>query len=98
MRELFSESQELVEENLDGNGFRRLAAALVPISLGDGAGGALVDASAAVHAFACIDDGDVIAGDGVLGADVDACTACDTLGSVNCNHFGCLCNRSDECI
>ncbi len=56
-------------------------------SLGDGAGGALVDAGAAVDAFAGIDDRDVLAGDSALGADVHACTACDTLGSVDCNHL-----------
>ena len=53
----------------------------------DGAGGALVDAGAAVDAFAGIDDRDVLAGDSALGADVHACTACDTLGSVDCNHL-----------
>ena len=57
------------------------------VSLGDGAGGALVDAGTAVDAFAGVDDSDVLAGDGTLRADVNACTACDTLGSVHCNHY-----------
>ena len=56
-------------------------------SLGDRRGGALVDASAAVDALAGIDDSDVIAGDSSLRADVDACSACNTLRSVNCNHM-----------
>lgn len=56
-------------------------------SLGDCRGGALVDASAAVDALAGIDDSDVIAGDSSLRADVDACSACNTLRSVNCNHM-----------
>lgn len=56
------------------------------ISLGDGGGGALVDAGTAVDALAGVDDSDVVAGDGSLGADVHACSACDTLRCVNCNH------------
>ena len=56
-------------------------------SLGDAAGGALVDAGAAVDAFASVDDCDVLAGDSALGADVHACSACDTLRSVDCNHL-----------
>lgn len=52
-------------------------------SLDDSAGGALVDAGAAVAAFSGIDNCDVIAGDCGLRADVDACSACDTLGLVD---------------
>lgn len=51
-----------------------------PRSLGDGSGGALVDAGAAVDALAGVDDSDVLDRDGSLGADVGACTACDALG------------------
>ena len=62
-------------------GFRREAG-----SLGDSAGRALVDAGTAVDAFSSIDDGDVVAGDSALGADVDASAASNTLGFVDCNH------------
>ena len=48
--------------------------------LDDGAGGALVDACAALAAFGCIDNCDVVAGDCGLRANIDACSACDTLG------------------
>ena len=56
------------------------------ISAGDGAGGALVDASCAVNAFSSVDDCDVVAGDSSLGADVDASAARNTLRLVD---FGC---------
>ena len=58
----------------------------LPKSLGDGGGRALVDASAAVDALAGVDDSDVLAGDGSLGADVHTCSACNTFRSVDCNH------------
>ena len=60
-------------------------------SVGDAAGGALVDAGAAVDALAGVDDCDVLAGDGALGADVDTCSTCYTLGSIDgcchCNYL-----------
>ena len=56
-------------------------------SLNDSAGGALVDASTAVAALGCIDNCDVIAGDGGLRANIDACSACDTIGLFDRNHF-----------
>jgi hypothetical protein len=56
-------------------------------SLDDSARGALVDASTAVAALGCIDNCDVIAGDGGLRANVDACSACDTIGLFDRNHF-----------
>ena len=62
----------------------------------ESAGGALVDAGSTVAALGGVDDRDVLAGDGVLGADVDACTACDALGSVNCNHSDYLAPKSDD--
>jgi hypothetical protein len=49
--------------------------------------GALVDASAAVNAFGSVDDGDVVNSDGVVGADVSAGSASDTLRLFYCNHF-----------
>ena len=62
-----------------------------PIRLrGDAAGRALVDAGAAVGALGGVDDGDILAGDGVLGADVNACTACDALSSVDRGHLNYL--------
>ena len=48
--------------------------------LDDSAGGTLIDACAALAAFGSIDHCDVIAGDGGLRADIDACTACNTFG------------------
>lgn len=53
----------------------------------DGGRGALVDACATVDALSGIDDSDVIAGDCALGADIDACSACDTLGLFNGYHY-----------
>ena len=49
-------------------------------SVDDCRGGALVDTCAAVDAFGSVDDCDVIAGDSSLGAYVDACSTCNTLG------------------
>ena len=60
------------------------------VSCRDAAGGALVDAGSAVAALGGVDHGDILAGDGVLGADIDACTACDALGSVDCCHLNYL--------
>lgn len=57
---------------------------------GDAAGGALVYAGAAVGALGGVDDGDILAGDGVLGTDVDACTARDALSSVDRGHLNYL--------
>lgn len=69
-------------------------AGAIPISVGDAARGALVDAGATVDAFAGVDDCDVLAGDGSLRADVNACSACDTLRSVYAScHFNDLWNR-----
>ncbi len=58
-------------------------------SLGDAAGGALVDAGTAVDAFAGVNDSDVLDGQGALGADVDASAASHALGSVdgNCHLY-----------
>ena len=56
-------------------------------SLGDGAGGALVDAGTAVDALGSIDDSDVVAGDGTLGAHIDASSTADTLGLFDCYHL-----------
>ena len=53
----------------------------------DCCGGALVDACTAVDAFSCVDDSDVIAGDCTLGADVNTCSTCHTLGLFDCNHL-----------
>lgn len=53
----------------------------------DGGRGALVDACTAVDALSGIDDSDVIAGDCALRADIDACSACDTLGLFNRYHY-----------
>ena len=58
-------------------------------SLGDAAGGALVDASAAVNALRGVDDRDVLDGQGALGADVCACAAGDAVGSIDCNCHVC---------
>ena len=58
-------------------------------SLADAAGGALVDASAAVDALAGVDDSDVIDGQGALGADVCAGSASHALGSVDSNCHVC---------
>ncbi len=52
-------------------------------SLGDAAGGALVDACTAVDALGSIDDSDVLDGQGALGANVGAGAAGYTLGSVD---------------
>ena len=53
----------------------------------DCCGGALVDACTAVDAFSCVDDSDIIAGDCTLGADVNTCSTCHTLGLFDCNHL-----------
>ena len=69
-------------------------AGAIPTSVGDAARGALVDASTAVDALAGVDDCDVLAGDCSFGADVNACSACDTLRSVYAScHFNDLWNR-----
>ena len=47
--------------------------------LDDSAGGALIDACAAVAAFGSIDHCDVIAGDCGLRANINTCTACNTF-------------------
>ena len=54
--------------------------------LGNGVGGTLVDAGAAVDAGIGVDDSDVIHGDGVLGADVGAGSATDTIVSTYLNY------------
>ena len=53
----------------------------------DSVGGALVDAGSAVDALASVDDGDVIDGDCVLGADVRAGSAANTVISFHCRHL-----------
>ncbi len=68
-------------------------------SVRDGAGGALVDAGAAVDAFAGVDDGDVLTDDRTLGADIDASSASHTLRSVNyCCHCSNLGIWTDEMV
>ena len=53
----------------------------------ESAGGALVDAGTAVDALGGIDDSDVVAGDGTLGAHIDASSTADTLGLFDCYHL-----------
>ncbi len=68
-----------------GKEFHRPMRGHGPRSLGDAAGGALVDAGAAVDALGGVNDGDVLDGQGALRADVDASSAGHALGSVNGN-------------
>ena len=56
-------------------------------SLCDCVRGALVDACTALDALVCIDDGDVLDRDGILRADIRACSACDTIICVYCRHL-----------
>lgn len=53
-------------------------------SLGDGASGALVHTGSAVDAFVGVDHCHILDGDRILGADIGACTACDTVA---CNYL-----------
>lgn len=56
-------------------------------SLGDGSCRTLVDACSAVNAFSSVNNGDIVDGDGILGAHVGACTACDTIVCNYLRHF-----------
>ena len=81
----------------EGGGLCPPSRAGVVISVGDGAGGALVDAGSAVDALSGVDDGDVVAGDGTLGAHIDTGSTRNALGLIDyCYHFYGLRGKTDE--